>query len=67
MEETYFRMLRLLSAAQESWIPEESLEFCSMFESFPRLGIQVAVEVHIECIDYRLIPNQALKTFHVSS
>lgn len=32
-------------ACGESWMPEESLGFCSIFEIFPRLGIQVAVEV----------------------
>lgn len=38
-----------------------------MFEIFPSLGIQVAVEVYGECIDYTLTPNQALKTFNVPS
>lgn len=53
MKKTYFRMFPLLSealalnpqACGESWMPEESLGFCSIFEIFPRLGIQVAVEV----------------------
>lgn len=67
MEETYFRMFPLLSEAHESWTAEESLGFSSMFEVFPRLGIQAAVEAYSECIDYRLNPNQALKTFNVPS
>lgn len=67
MEETYFRMFPLLSEAHESWTAEESLGFSSMFEVFPRLGIQAAVEAYSECIDYRLNPNQALKTFDVPS
>jgi len=51
MEETYFRMFPSLSEAHESWIPEESLGFCFMFEILPILHIQVAVEVYSECID----------------
>lgn len=66
MEETNFRMFSL-SEDHKSWIPEKSLGFCIMFETFPRLDIQAAAKVFSECIDYRLIPIQALKTFHVPS
>lgn len=55
MEETNFRMFPI------------SEDDKSMFETFPRLDIQAAVEIFSECIDYRLIANQALKTFHVPS
>lgn len=63
MEETYFRMFPL-SETHKSWIPEKSLGFFSIFEIFPRHDIQAAVEVFSECINHRLIPNQA---FYVSS
>lgn len=66
-EETYFKILSLLSKAHESWIPEEFLGFCSMFEIFPKLGIQVAAEVYCECTHNRLISKRILKTLNIPS